>query len=207
MAKVLGISGTHRSGGNTTILIESALEVIHQMGIETAFMELCELNLAPCEHCSECSQTGKCKLNDDLNALVDLMHEADGIIIGAPVHYASVPSTTKNMIDRTGRFAHLNGKVGATFVVGRRTGHDLTVSQLLFYLLVKEMIVPGVPSYYVGYALNPGDIRADTEAMAAVRELGRRVGILAQRFSKEPSPWADDAYPVELDKKFGDEWK
>jgi len=207
LVRVIGISGTHRSGGNTTVLVEEALKASSELGAETALIELCGLKLVPCKHCGECTKLRSCNQDDDLNRVVDTMHAADAIILGAPVHFGSVPAPMKNLIDRGGRFADFAGKVGAALVVSRRSGIDMTLSQLHFFLLVKEMIVPGIPSWPIGFALNPGDIRADTEAMAAARTLGYRVTVLTQYLKEKPLPWTNGIPVTKDSKKFGDEWK
>ena len=48
LVNVVGISGTHRSGGNTTVLVDTALKAAKELGAEIAFIELCELKLVPC---------------------------------------------------------------------------------------------------------------------------------------------------------------
>jgi multimeric flavodoxin WrbA len=207
LVNIVGISGTHRSGGNTTVLVDIALEAAKELGANIAFIELCELDLIPCKHCSDCGELGKCVQDDDLNRIVETMLTADAIILGAPVHFGSVPAPMKNMIDRAGRFADFAGKVGAALVVSRRSGIDMTLSQLHFFLLVKEMIIPGTPSWPIGFALNPGDVRADTEAIAAARDLGYRVAVLTQTLKRIPLPWTNGIPITENSKKFGDEWK
>lgn len=135
------------------------------------------------------------------------MKAADGIIWGSPDHYASVATPMKNLMDRTGRFLHLEGKVAAGLVVGRRSGTDFALSQLLFFMLVKEMIVPGGVYWPIGFALNAGDIRADTEAIAMATQMGKRVAILASTLVRNPIPWANEPRPVGQKVRFGDEWK
>jgi multimeric flavodoxin WrbA len=201
---MVGISGTHRSGGNTTVLVDMALKSAEDLGAKTALIELCELDLVPCKHCGECNTTRSCNQEDDLNRVVDTMSVADAIIMGAPVHFGSVPAPMKNLIDRAGRFADFAGKVGAALVVSRRSGIDMTLSQLHFFLLVKEMVVPGIPSWPIGFALNPGDIRADTESISAARDLGYRVHILTANLKERPLPWT---HSIPATKTFGDEWK
>ena len=207
MVNVVGISGTHRSGGNTTILVDVALNAAKELGAEIAFIELCDLNLVPCLHCDECAKNNRCTQDDDLNRIVDTMLAADAIILGAPVHFGSVPAPMKNVIDRAGRFGDFAGKVGGALVVSRRSGIDMTLSQLHFFLLVKEMVVPGTPSWPIGFALNPGDIRADTEAIAAARDLGYRVTVLTQTLKERPLPWMNGVPKSKDSKKFGDEWR
>ena len=205
--RILGLSGSPRTSSNTAILIETALEAAEREGAITEFIDLSYLDIGVCQHCSECSGIGKCKLDDDLNKVAHTMRNADGIIFGSPDHFASVATPMKNVMDRTGRFLHLEGKVAAGIIVGRRSGVDLALSHLLFFLLVKEMIVPGAIHWPIGYALNAGDVRADTEAMAMAEQVGKRVAILATTLVHNPLPWSHEERPMGQKVRFGDEWK
>ncbi|UCH05823.1 MAG: flavodoxin family protein, partial [Candidatus Thorarchaeota archaeon] len=159
MVRVLGISGSPRPGGNTSILVEAALQGAKEFGADIEFIELAPLSLNHCLQRGECYELGHCHQGDDLNRVVQRMDAAHGIIIGSPVHFGSVTASMKNFMDRCGRFAHLEGKVGCSIAVTNRSGADLTVTQMLFFLLVKEMIIPGGVSWPIGRALNVGDIR------------------------------------------------
>jgi multimeric flavodoxin WrbA len=205
--RILGISGSPRTSSNTAILVETALEAAKEEGAVIEYIDLSYHDIRACEHCSECSRTGMCKINDELNRLADTMKAADGIIFGSPDHHASVATPLKNLMDRTGRFMKLEGKVGVGMVVGRRSGTDIALSQLIFFMMVKEMIVPGGVYWPIGYALNAGDIRADTEALAMAEQMGRRVAILASTLVQNPLPWAHEPRPNGQKVRFGDEWK
>lgn len=205
--RILGISGSPRTSSNTAILVETALEAAKKEGAIVEFIDLSYLKIGVCEHCCECTQSGRCKLDDDLNKVAETMKAADGIILGSPDHFSSVASPMKNLMDRTGRFLHLEGKVATGIAVGRRSGVDLTLIHILFYLLVKEMIVPGGVHWPVGFALNAGDIRADTEALDMAEQMGKRVAHLASTLVRNPVQWAHEPRPTGQKVRFGDEWK
>ncbi|MHA2042045.1 MAG: flavodoxin family protein [Candidatus Thorarchaeota archaeon] len=205
--RILGLSGSPKTSSNTAILVETALDAARKEGALTEFIDLSYLNIEVCQHCSECSQLGKCKIDDDLNRIAETMKAADGIIWGSPDHYASVAAPIKNLMDRTGRFLHLEGKAAIGIVVGRRSGTDFALSHLLFFMLVKEMIVPGGVYWPIGFALNAGDIRADTEAMSMAAQMGKRVAILATTLVNNPVPWTHEPRPAGQKVRFGDEWK
>ena len=192
---------------NTSILIEKALTAAEQAGAKIEFIELAELDIGICKHCNECTQLGRCKIDDDLNKVAETMKAADGIIFGSPDHYASMGTPMKNLMDRTGRFVHLEGKVGAGIVVGRRSGTDLALTLIQFFMYVKEMIIPGTMSWPVGFALNAGDIRADTEAMAMASQIGNRVATLSSILVRSPVPWSHEPRPNGKKVRFGEEWK
>ena len=207
MAKVVGISGSNRQGGNTSTLVELALDAARDYGVETEFIELADFQILPCRHFLKCYELGRCSQDDDLNPIIEKMCNAHGIIFGSPVHYASVTSQMKNFMDRVGRFAHLEGKIGAALAVARKSGADIALNQLLFFMLVKEMIVPGGVSWPIGFAMNVGDIRSDMEAMRMAEQMGRRVAFLSDLVAKLPVPWHYEPRPKDEKSRFGDEWK
>ncbi|MHA2380910.1 MAG: flavodoxin family protein [Candidatus Thorarchaeota archaeon] len=110
MVRVLGISGSSRPGGNTSILIEAALEGAKEFGAETEFLELAPLVLNPCQHRGECYELGHCHQEDDLNSVVQKMYAADGIILGSPVHFGSVTVRTIRSSRGQGRLLHRGHK-------------------------------------------------------------------------------------------------
>ncbi len=205
--RILGISGSPRTNGNTVALIEASLKSAKNQEALVEFIDLAELDIRECNHCNECYTTGKCDQTDDLNHVAKRMLLADGIIFGSPCHHATVATALKNLMDRTGRFLHLEGKVASGFVVGRRSGVDLSLASIQFFINVKEMIIPGSVYWPIGFALNPGDIRADTEAMAMASQVGTRVAQLASILVKNPVPWSHEPRPNGEKVRFGDEWK
>ncbi|MFW9846609.1 MAG: flavodoxin family protein [Candidatus Thorarchaeota archaeon] len=207
MARVLGISGSNRQGGNTSTLVETALLAAEEAGAVIEFIELADLEINPCKHGLDCYQLGRCIQDDDLNSVIDKMTKAHGIILGSPVHYATVTSQMKNFMDRAGRFAHLEGKIGAAMVVARKSGADMVLSQMLFFMLVKEMIIPGGISWPSGFALNVGDVRNDMEAMRMAQQTGKRVAALSDLVAKVPVPWHYEPRPKDEKQRFGDEWR
>jgi multimeric flavodoxin WrbA len=207
MARVLGISGSNRQGGNTSILVETALQAAEEFGTDIELIEIADVEINPCKHGLDCYELGRCIQNDGLNSIIEKMSEAHGIIFGSPVHYSSVTSQMKNFMDRVGRFAHLEGKIGGALVVARKSGADTALNQLIFFMLVKEMIVPGGVSWPVGFAMNVGDIRNDMEAMRMAQQMGRRVAALSDIVSKLPVPWHYEPRSPDEKTRFGDEWR
>ena len=207
MTYILGISGSPRSGGNTTILVQKALDNAQDNGAKVKLIELGTLRIEDCDHLGKCYEIGECIIEDDLNFIALEMKKADGIIFGSPAYTASVPGLMKSMFDRTGRFVNLRGKVGAPLVVGRRSGMTLVVLELIFFIYVKEMILVGSPHWPVGFSLHPGDVLGDTEAMRAAEECGARMTELCSILKENQVSWAKDLPPGEYRAGFGDDWR
>ena len=150
--RVLGISGSPRRGGNTDILINTALGVLAKEGLETEFLSLADRPVQPCLACGRCfkSETIQCLQEDPaFEGMLEKFSAADGILIGSPVYFGSATPQTMSLLDRVGYVARrhpqlLRRKVGAAIVVARRAGQNFTFAQLNYFFLISEMIVPGL---------------------------------------------------------------
>ncbi len=207
MVDILGISGSPRAGGNTTIMVQRALDSAQEAGAKVKLIELGDKKIEVCDHLGKCYEIGECIIEDDLNRIADDMKKAEGIILGSPAYTASVPGLMKNLLDRTGRFVSLRGKVGAPLVVGRRSGMTMVVLELMFFMYVKEMILAGSPSWPVGFSLHPGDVLGDTEALKAAEYTGERMAELVSIFKENPVSWKHDLPHGEYRAGFGDDWR
>ncbi len=207
MVKILGISGSPRTQGNTTLLVETALNSAKENGADVKLIELGDKTIRSCAIGGQCYELGRCIQDDDLNSIAKEMSEADGIIFGAPSYQAAVPGIMKNMLDRLGRFVNLRGKVGGAVVVGRRAGMSLTLTELFFFMYVKEMVIPGSPHWPIGFGLHVADVHGDTEAIMAAEEIGMRIAVLAEKITKDPLPWMENHKDGKIRPAFGDDWR
>ena len=98
--RVLGIAGSPRRGGNTDLLLAEVMRGAASQGAETKTIVLSQLNIAPCQHCDGCLETGRCKVKDDMQRVYDELERADRLVLASPVHFMGVTAQTKAMIDR-----------------------------------------------------------------------------------------------------------
>lgn len=61
---------------------------------------VCDYNIAPCQECGDCKTTGKCKVDDDMQAIYPKLLNADVLIIGSPIFFKGLPAQLKALIDR-----------------------------------------------------------------------------------------------------------
>ena len=191
MVKVLGISGSPRRGGNTEILVKTALDAAKGVGAEIEMIRLSEKIVAPCDGCASCAKTKKCKTKDDFAEVFDKMAAADAILFASPSYFESVTPQMKALIDRAGFFNNratgrhaFDGKVGGAMAVAYRTGLATTWCQMLIFILAQRMIVPGIASFPNAIASEPGDVLKDKEGMDKAREIGEAMAKLAQRLAE-----------------------
>jgi len=200
--KLFGISGSpKKKGSNTTRMVAAALEGASAFeGVETDLVELGKLTIEQCNGCRSCrkKKVPYCPvIDDDMNPLYPKLMEADGIILGSPVYFASVTSLTKAFMDRTTCLGGAVGfalryKVGAGIAVGgtRHGGQELTLAMIRnYFLMMGGIVVSGIPPHgYWGGAGVAGDISEDEwelygqkiNALDVCRDLGRRVAIVCK---------------------------
>ncbi len=189
--KVLGISGSPRLGGNTELLVKTALDVLAKAGIETEFLSLADRPVKPCTGCRGCAKgtTIRCVQDDPaFEGVIERFIEADGVILGSPVYFGSATPQLMALLDRVGYVNRLNPvgpflrrKVGASVVVARRAGQNFTFAQLNYFFLLSEMIVPGSTSWNVAFGREKGEVEQDSEGMETVRNLADNMAWLLQR--------------------------
>jgi len=98
--KILGIVGSKRKKGNTSILVQEALKAAKKEGMETELIFLGDYVIRDCTGCEGCKDNYKCVLNDDMQKIYPLLLEADGIILGSPTYWYNVTADVKAFIDR-----------------------------------------------------------------------------------------------------------
>ncbi len=186
--KILGLSFSPRSQGNTEILLDQALQGAQQEGAEVELYSVLDKAIEPCDGCGACNKTGECHIKDDMQNLYHKLLEADGIIFGTPVYFYSMTAQGKAIIDRTialnrpGR--SLANKVGGVVVVGGSLGLIDAVKDLYIYMVFHQML----PANFVAaYASAKGDIRKRERGMKAAWALGRQmVQLVAKKFEYPP---------------------
>ena len=184
--KALAINGSPRKGGNTEILLRKALEPIAAAGHKTEYVQVGGTRIRGCTACGACGRlkNKRCVIEDDIfNLAFAKMLEADAILIGSPVYFADVTAETKALIDRAGRVARTNGgllwrKIGAAAVAARRGGAIHAVDAINHLYLANQMVVPGSTYWNFGLGRDPGDVLADEEGLANMKDLGEQIAWL-----------------------------
>lgn len=97
---VLGINGSPRTGGNTDILLEKALEGAQDSGAKTEKVILNGIKFSACQECEDLSEDGSCIIKDGMQTLYEKIGGADALIIASPVFFGSLSAQTKMMVDR-----------------------------------------------------------------------------------------------------------
>lgn len=189
--KVVAFNGSAREGGNTAILLQTALDELKKEGIETELIQLSGKTLHGCTACYQCfkNKDARCVQEDDeINDIIAKMDEADGILLGSPTYFADVSANMKALIERCGLVSRANGdmfkrKVGAAVVAVRRAGAIHAFNSINFFFLIGQMIVPGSSYWNIGIGLDPGDVKKDAEGLETMENLGRNMAWLLKKIN------------------------
>ncbi len=189
MAKFVLISGSPRSKGNTAFVLNEMSNIMKEMGSETQIFSLAGKNISACKACNACKSTGKCAINDGMNEMAEVIKEADGLVVGAPVYFGTARGDMMNFLQRLGmlNFANnrfLDGKVGGPVVVARRGGHTATIQEMLMFFFISGMVVPGANYWNIGFGAEPGSVIQDEEGMANFRLFAANLAALADKIKK-----------------------
>lgn len=100
MVRILGIAGSPRLNGNSTLLLDQALKGAKEAGATTNKVILCNRDIYPCYGCGSCRKTGECDIADDMDKLYKLALSSNGVILAAPIYFNSLNAHTKAFVDR-----------------------------------------------------------------------------------------------------------
>lgn len=181
--KVIAFNGSPRREGNTFHALKMVGDVLVTEGVEFEIVHVGNKLISGCLSCGGCirNRDEKCVIpNDQVNEWIQLMKEADGIIISSPVHYAAIGGTMKSFLDRAFYVAGVNGsmlrhKVGAAVVADRRSGGVSTFNQLNNFLNYSEMLMPTSNYWNVIFGRAPGEVEQDEEGKQIMRVLGKNM--------------------------------
>jgi multimeric flavodoxin WrbA len=99
--KVLGISGSPRSRGNTARILAEVLRGVSDAGGEASAVSLSEYTIEGCVGCERCRRDQTCtRFNDGMTLLYPRVADADALVLGSPVYHYNVTSQMKAFIDR-----------------------------------------------------------------------------------------------------------
>ena len=137
--KVLLLNGSPKANGNTAVALHEMVDIFNKEGIETEVIHVGNKDIRGCVACGQCSKLGHCVFNDLVNEVAPKFAEADGLVVGSPVYYASANATLVALLTRLFYSTPFDKtmKVGAAVVAARRGGpfrHVRRTQQILYDL-------------------------------------------------------------------------
>ena len=92
--KVLIINGSPRPQGNTKIALDEMVKIFDQEGIESEIVHVGNKDIRGCIACMSCkTRLDHCVFDDCVNEIAQKFEEADGLVVGTPVYFASANAT------------------------------------------------------------------------------------------------------------------
>ena len=148
---IVAINGSPNREGNTSFLLQQALDECATRGADTEALfcrEVFKDQKTP--FCVACSSpcTGKCYKNKELANAYELISRADGLILGSPVYFGTISAQLKTFFDKS-RVLRTEKKllnvVGGAITSGasRFGGQETTIRTMHDIMLVQGMIIIG----------------------------------------------------------------
>lgn len=178
--KVLMLNGSPHIKGATYLALKEMEKIFKEQNIDVELINVGTQSVRGCLACGSCYKTGKCVVDDIVNDLAGKFEEADGLVVGSPVYYASANATLVAVLDRlfySTRFSKTM-KVGAAVATARRGGITATFDELNKYFTISGMPVAS-GQYWNGFHSGIGDHSLDDlEGLQQMRTLARNMAFL-----------------------------
>ena len=162
--KVVLINGSRREQGCTYTSLMEISKVLKSEGIDT---ELFFLGVKVIDgHMSEL-----------LEKVEEAMKEADGIIIGSPVYFASPTGELISFLDRLFMKANasLKFKPAAAITTARRAGTTATLDVIHKYFLYNQMPIVSSRYWSMAFGNSPEEVVRDEEGMQIMQTVGKNM--------------------------------
>ncbi|HAX72364.1 MAG TPA: flavodoxin family protein [Firmicutes bacterium] len=184
--KVIAFNGSPNREGNTYHALKLVTDQLESEGIDVEIIHVGNKQIRGCLACGRCAKMRNetCAITTDpVNEWVQKMKEADGILLGSPVHYSGVAGTMKSFLDRAFYVAGVNDamlrhKVGASVVAVRRSGGLTTFNELNHFINYSEMLMPTANYWNIIHGRIPGEVHEDLEGVQIMQVLGRNMAWL-----------------------------
>jgi len=186
---VLIIDGSPHANGGTNASLRIVEKELTDVGIAVEYAHIGALSIRGCVACYACKKTGECAIGDDpVNATIELMKKADGIIIASPVYYGGIAGTLKSFLDRV--FFAGSGfgyKVGAAIVVSRREGGISTFHEINNYFNLAQIVVAPSRYWTSVHGNNDKEVAQDKEGVQMLKTVARNMVWLMNAVAAAPS--------------------
>lgn len=187
--KVLMVNGSPHAQGNTYVALNEMKKIFEAEGIGVTMLHIGNQAIRGCVACGSCSKNGKCIVEDAVNEAAPYFEEADGLVVGSPVYYASANATLIAFLDRLFYSCHCNKtmKVGAAVAAARRGGLTATYDELNKYFAISGMPIASGQYWNGIHGKAAGEASEDAEGLQQMRTLARNMVFLMKsiRLGKE----------------------
>ncbi|MHB1345337.1 MAG: flavodoxin family protein [Thermoleophilia bacterium] len=99
--RITGIAGSPRMRGNSTGLLEAALEAARERGHDAKTLTARRLKVQPCIACEGCKRGPKCIVDDEMHQVYAAIARSDALVVSTPIYYYAASGWLKAIVDRT----------------------------------------------------------------------------------------------------------
>ena len=173
--KVLLVNGSPHTAGSTYTALHEMEKIFRQEGISCELIQVGQEAVRGCIACGQCRKLGRCVFTtDSVNLVLEKWENADALILGSPVYYASANGTFTAFLDRLFYAAAFDKryKLGASVVSCRRGGASATFDQLNKYFTISSMPIVSSQYWNSVHGNTPEEVRQDKEGLQIMRTLG-----------------------------------
>jgi len=186
--------GSPRLNGNTAVLMDSFLEGFlykaekAEKDINIEKIVVSQLEISPCRECDNCSKTGECIIEDDMQEIFKILIKADFIAVASPVFFTTVSGYLKALIDRCQRFWVLKYKRRENIInknrkgifisaSGSGTGTIFDCSKKVIRAFFDVLFVDYEADFLYGTTDRRGDMLKNLKALGEVYDFGKKLKI------------------------------
>ena len=177
---VLLINGSpHKNGCTYTALTEVA-SALQEAGIETTIFHIGSAPVGGCVGCGGCRKAGKCVFGGTVADVLPLVEKADGIVFGAPVHYATAAGSMLGFMHRLAMSAGnlLRHKPAAVVTSARRAGTTTALEAMEKVAQICQMPLVSSTYWPMVHGGTAEQAALDEEGMQIMRNLGHNMAWL-----------------------------
>lgn len=99
MRNIVIISSSLRNGSNSEIMAKELMRAA-SINNDVSYISLKDFNLKFCLGCLACQKTGRCIINDDINENLELITNADVLVLATPIYFYGMSGQLKTFLDR-----------------------------------------------------------------------------------------------------------
>ena len=178
--KVLMINGSPHTDGNTALALKEMGKVFAENNIDYEIVNIGTNAIRGCIACGTCHTNGQCVFDDMVNEVNAKFKEADGLVVGSPVYYASANASVIALLDRMFYSSNFDKtmKVGCSVVVASRGGLSSTFDELNKYFSISQMPIVSSTYWNSVHGAKPNEAALDLEGMQVMRNLALNMTFL-----------------------------
>lgn len=192
---VLLINGSPNKHGCTFTALSEVAGAINANGVDTRIFHIGAAPVQDCTACGKCAQTGYCVFaGDSVNECVDMLKNADGLVVGSPVYFGGPTGAVCAFLNRMFFLKNKQyaNKPAAAIVSCRRAGSTAAFDRLNKFFSLSCMPIVTSQYWNMVHGHTPDEVRQDLEGMQTMRTLGANmawlVKCIAESRGKVPEP-------------------